>query len=73
MKVELITELLGYKYFKVKDEYQVFLLDGLWLCMCSVKHNRSIDTNCKHIEECKKYLLRSETKVIKKPTPDLYY
>lgn len=52
----LLNKLKDYDYFKVKsvgskDWYKVVILDGVPLCWCSLKYNRSITTKCKHIKE----------------------
>ena len=56
MDVILCKELKGYKYFKVKNKYDVTLLDGIWLCSCALIYYRDITIECKHIKECKKVL-----------------
>ena len=58
MMVQLITELKDYKHFKVKS-YNIILLDGKWLCYCSMKYGRKLNSNCKHIKQCKQYLIKT--------------
>ena len=51
----LIKQFQGCKTFKVKD-YIIDCLDDVWMCSCSLKYNRDINTDCKHIEACKKLI-----------------
>jgi len=63
MEIRLIRELEGYYHFRVKEAYDVFLLDGIFLCMCSIKYKRKINTYCKHIHHTKKYLKENGKKL----------
>jgi len=46
-----------YGYFE-DDEYKytIYLLDGVYLCSCSIKYNRKLSTICKHIKYIKNEL-----------------
>ena len=49
-----ISGLQSYIVLSNNNKYIVDCLEGVYMCECSLKYNRNLKTNCKHIEEIKK-------------------